>query len=63
MTEVLCAIASCTHWEDDHCRLSVLKIDGNAVTRDMNETCCASFAPRGEERANAGEAHRGERYR
>lgn len=59
MTEVLCGIESCTHWEDAHCRLNLLKIDGNAITNDMNETCCASFAPRGDEDADAGVAGRG----
>ncbi len=55
MTEVLCCIRSCTHWEDDHCRLNVIKVDGNSVARDMNETLCASFALRGDARAEAGQ--------
>lgn len=54
MTEVLCGIRSCTHWEDEHCRLSLLKIDGNAAAEEMNETLCASFAYRREKEANAG---------
>lgn len=56
MTEVLCCIRSCTYREDDHCRLNIIKIDGNSVAGDMNETLWASFALRGDARAEAGQA-------
>lgn len=54
MTEVLCTIKNCTHWEDEHCRLNVIKVDGNAEAARNKETLCASFAARDDVAAEAG---------
>ena len=52
MTNVTCSVYSCAHHKDCFCCKPNIKISGEKA-QSCDETCCSSYAPKGDENAVA----------